>query len=199
MFLNTFRHLFYDKCMEILVAVLQNSKSVDFTFDKVYSGIDLCMKIDCNSSPTPTGLTSISMFVPYLFHVSWVATLFVWWESINSGDFLKAWAICIITKERTIIRLYTVKVSMKMTVLISIIAQEARWQFKYGKNLKNECKHVWYPCDDRELHYLHFSVKQYMAKQCVNDNKAPSLKLCMCLRMFHLQQNNRKQRCHKVE
>lgn len=91
---------------------------------------------------------------------------------------------------------------MKMTVLISIIPQEARRQFKYGKNLKNECKHKFGITQvgfDSQPHYLQFSVKQYMAKYCVNDNKAPSLKPCMCLRMFHLQQNNRKQRCHKVE
>lgn len=55
-----------------------------------------------------------------------------------------------------------------MTVLISIIPQEARWQFKYGKNLKNECKHKFGITQvgfDSQLHYLQFSVKQYTVWQ----------------------------------
>lgn len=84
--MDVFRHMFYHKCMIILVAVFQNNKeSAVFSLDKVYSGIDLCMKIGLNSSmylypfytnllpPTPTALTSISMFVPvvhiyFMFH-----------------------------------------------------------------------------------------------------------------------------------
>lgn len=49
--LDVFRHMFYHKCMIILVAVFQNNKeSAVFSLDKVYSGIDLCMKIGLNSS-----------------------------------------------------------------------------------------------------------------------------------------------------
>lgn len=182
--LDVFRHMFYHKCMIILVAVFQNNKeSAVFSLDKVYSGIDLCMKIGLNSSmylypfytnllpppPPPLPLHPLAclfqlfIFISCFMSGSIAVPSIVWWE--YSCDVLKAWAICMTTSERTIIRLYAVEESMKMTVLMSIVPQEPWWQFKYGKNLKNECKnkfsiHVF----DREVHYLQNCIKQYMAK-----------------------------------